>query len=60
MSKKTLGIVVAVLGIIVLAVSLLADTFGIGTGRGVGLKQIVGMAAGTLLTIVGIYYAAKG
>jgi len=59
MSKKTLGILVAVLGVLVLAVSLLADTFGIGTGRGMGLKQIVGTAAGALLAIVGLYYGLK-
>ena len=59
-NSKTLGIVVAGLGIFVLAVSLLADSFGIGGAAGVfGFKQIMGAGAGALLAIVGSVFAAR-
>jgi hypothetical protein len=57
-NKRSLGIVVAVLGVFVLAVSLLADALGIGGAAGAfGIKQIIGTAAGALLAIVGIVFA---
>jgi len=59
-NKKTLGIVVAILGLILLAVALLADTLGLGTGGGVfGPKQIVAAVAGALLIVVGIVFATR-
>ena len=59
-NKKTLGILVAILGVVVLAVSLLADTLNLGTGGGAfGPKQIIGTAAGALLAIVGIVFATR-
>lgn len=55
MSKKTLGIGLIVLGVIVLIVSLAADSFGIGGTPGIGWKQLVGAGVGVIVAIVGIW-----
>lgn len=43
-----------VLGIIILALGLLADVLGIGGGDGFGIKQILVVVVGAVLTMVGL------
>ena len=58
MSKKTLGILLVVLGVILVVVSLAADTIGIGSGA-FGPKQIIGTAIGIILALVGVWLALR-
>jgi len=58
MNKKTLGIIAAVLGIIVLLVSLLANQLGFGS-PGFGVKQIIGTVLGAVVAVLGIVLAAR-
>jgi len=53
MSKKSLGLLVVIVGILLLLVSLIADYVGIGRSPGVGWIQIVGAVVGVLLAVVG-------
>ena len=54
MSRKAWGLAGVVLGIAVLAVSLLADRIGVGAMPGVlGWKQILGGGVGLALAVVG-------
>jgi len=52
MDKKQLGIVLLVIGVIILLVSLLADTIGIGGAARFGYRQIAGAVVGVILAIV--------
>ena len=55
MSRRTWGLAGVVLGIAVLAVSLLADRIGIGAMPGVlGWKQLLGAGAGLVLLAGGM------
>jgi hypothetical protein len=55
MSKRTLGIVMIAAGALLILVSLLADTIGIGAEPGIiGWKQILGAVAGAAVGIGGI------
>ena len=53
MSKKTMGLVLLILGVALAAVSLGADALGLGTGGGIGWKQWTGTVAGLLLGVIG-------
>lgn len=53
-SRKTLGLVLLVAGIVVLILSLLADPIGLGEAPGFGSNQIVGTIVGALLMMVGL------
>jgi hypothetical protein len=53
MSKRTIGIGLIVIGVIVLVVSLAADSLGIGGAPGIGFKQIAGAILGLIVAIVG-------
>jgi len=53
MSQRTLGIVLLVLGIVLLVVSLAADQLGIGSGGGIGGKQLAGAAVGIVVAVAG-------
>ncbi len=57
--KKTGGIVLLVVGIVILVLSLLADPIGLGAGQGFGYKQIVGAVIGVIVTIVGLVLTRK-
>jgi uncharacterized membrane protein len=57
MSKRTLGVVLIILGLVVLVVSLAADPLGIGNGTGFGWKQILGSVVGALVAVVGAWLA---
>jgi hypothetical protein len=50
MSRKTLGIIVAILGFALLVISALADVIGIGDG-GFGSRQITGVVVGALVSV---------
>lgn len=52
-SKKTTGIVLLVVGIVVLLLSLLAYPIGIG-GPAFGPYQIAGTLVGAIVTVVGL------
>ena len=55
MSTRTIGIIVAVVGLLVLLVSALADVIGVGRFIGTfGPRQIAGTVAGALVLIVGV------
>ena len=53
MSKRTIGIGLIVIGVIVLIVSLAADSLGIGGAPGIGMKQLLGAGVGLVIAIVG-------
>jgi tetrahydromethanopterin S-methyltransferase subunit F len=56
MSTRTLGIAMIFIGILLMLVSLLADVIGVGWHPEVfGWKQILGTAAGVVLSLVGVY-----
>jgi hypothetical protein len=55
MSKKMLGVVFIILGVIVLVVSLAADAVGIGNATGIGWKQILAAVIGALVALDGIF-----
>ncbi|NIA25700.1 MAG: hypothetical protein GWP04_09040 [Gammaproteobacteria bacterium] len=48
MSRKTFGIVVAVLGVALIVISALADVIGLGGGDAFGVRQIAGVVVGAL------------
>jgi len=56
--KKTIGIVLLVVGIVILLVSLLAYPLGLG-GPAFGPKQISGTIAGAIVTVVGLVLTLK-
>jgi hypothetical protein len=62
MPRRTLGVVVVVLGLAVLALSLLADRIGLGGMPTVfGWKQILGAGVGLVLVVVGgVMLARRG
>lgn len=53
-TKKIVGIVLLVVGIVVLLLSLTADVIGIGQHIGFGYWQILGTIAGAILAVVGL------
>jgi len=59
MSKRTIGIVLVVIGVIVVIVSLAADALGIGSGGGIGWKQLLGAAVGVVVVLGGGWLALR-
>ena len=53
MNNKQLGIALLVIGVIILLLSLLATSIGIGGAPGFGYKQIAGTVVGAIIAIVG-------
>jgi hypothetical protein len=53
MSKRTIGMGLIALGVIVLIASLAADSLGIGGAPGMGWKQLTGAGVGLIVAIVG-------
>lgn len=51
--KRTIGLVLLIVGIVVLIVSVAADAIGLGGSPGFGYKQIVGVAVGAIAAIAG-------
>ena len=62
-SKKTVGIIVILAGIALLAVSLLADFIGAGDvdpdHYTYGFKQIIGTIVGVMVILVGLFLTIK-
>jgi hypothetical protein len=57
--KKTVGIVLLVVGIVVLLLSLLADVVGLGGAPRFGSNQIAGVIVGAIVTVVGLVLTLK-
>jgi hypothetical protein len=57
--RKTAGIVLLVLGIIVLVLFSLADAIGIGVSAGFGYRQAIGAFAGAIAAVVGLVLVLK-
>ena len=53
-NKKTIGIVLLVIGIIVLLLSLGADLIGVGRTPVFGINQIIGTIVGIIVIVVGL------
>ena len=60
MNNKTIGIIVIILGVLLAAVSLLADVLGLGGDpNAVGWKQLLGAGAGVLVVIIGVWFMGR-
>lgn len=60
MNNKTIGIIVIILGVLLAAVSLLADVLGLGGDpNAVGWKQLLGAGAGVLVVIIGVWFLGQ-
>lgn len=57
--KKTAGIILLVVGIIVLVLSLVLDLIGLGRTPGFGWNQIAGTIVGAIVAIVGVVLMVK-
>ena len=60
MNKKTLAIIMLVVGIILLLLSLVADIIGIGSSPIFGTNQIIGTIIGVILAVVGFVLYLRG
>jgi hypothetical protein len=58
-NRKTVGIVLLVVGIVVLLLSLLADPIGIGGSPAFGRDQIAGAIAGVIVAVGGFALAFR-
>ncbi len=58
-NKKTVAIIVLVVGIVILGLSLAADLVGIGGGGGFGSRQIAGTIVGVIVAVVGLFLTLK-
>ena len=59
MDKKTLSTAVLAIGMMILVVSLFADSFGIGDHPGFGRYQAIGAVVGVAVTAVGLFFTVK-
>ena len=57
MAARSAPIGVAIVGIILIAISLAADRLGIGAAPGIGWRQLVGAGVGMVLAVAGIAMA---
>jgi uncharacterized membrane protein len=61
MSRRTVGLTLAVVGLIVGLLFALADVIGLGGSLGFGPTQIIGVIVGAVILIIGIViYARSG
>ncbi|MBI5963112.1 MAG: hypothetical protein HY863_06540 [Chloroflexi bacterium] len=59
-NRKTIGITLLVVGVILLIGSLAADAIGLGAAPGFGYRQIAGSVAGAVVAVFGfVYYSRK-
>ena len=58
-SKRTIGIALLVVGVILLIVSAGADVIGLGGGGRFGSQQILGTIAGLILIVAGVVYSRR-
>lgn len=54
MAKKTVAIVLLVVGVLLFLVSATADSLGIGGYPGIGMKQLAGIVVGVVLAAIAI------
>jgi hypothetical protein len=50
---------IIVLGVVVLVISLAADSLGIGGAPGIGWKQLTGVTVGLIVMIYGVWLASR-
>ena len=55
MSKKSIGIILLIVGILIIVVSLGAGYLGLSASHILGFKKILGAVVGVVVDIVGIY-----
>ena len=60
MSRRSLGWAVTAIGIVVVAISVLADQIGIGDEEAFGWQQIAGVVVGALVAVAGFIIARLG
>ena len=53
------AVVLLVVGVLVLLVSLTADSLGVGEGTGIGWKQITGAVIGVVIAAIGMLQMRK-
>ena len=59
-NKKTIGITLLAIGVVLLIGSLAADVIGVGGAAGFGYKQIIGAVVGVIAAVVGfVLYSRK-
>jgi hypothetical protein len=55
MSSKTIGLIVAIVGLLAVLLFALADVIGVGSQPGVfGTRQLIGVIVGAVVLIVGV------
>jgi hypothetical protein len=59
MSSKTAGLILAIGGVLVALVFVLADVTGMGIRPGFGYRQAIGTAFGVLVFVVGIVVLSR-
>ena len=59
MNEKTLSTAILVIGIVILGVSMFADSIGIGDNPGFGRDQVIGSVVGAIVTAVGLFLTVK-
>ena len=60
MTTKQLAGIIVIIGVGILAASLLADVIGIGDDPGFGTQQKMGSFAGVVITVLGLVGIRKG
>jgi len=60
MSNRTIGILIIVVGVLLVVASLAADLIGIGSGGGLGWKQLLGAGVGVLVVAAGVWWMGRG
>jgi hypothetical protein len=57
MSRRMMGLVLILFGGLLMIVALTADATGLGSGTGVGWKQLTGAGFGILVAIIGLWWS---
>lgn len=56
MSKRTIGIILLVVGILIILGSLGSGYIGLSASQAIGTKKILGAVVGLIVDVVGIYF----
>jgi hypothetical protein len=59
MSKKTVAMVLLVVGVLLFLISAAADSLGIGGYPGIGMKQVAGIVVGVVLAAIAMEASAE-
>jgi hypothetical protein len=60
MNNKRIGVIIIILGVLLAAVSLLADVLGLGGDpNAFGWKQLLGTGVGVLVVIIGVWFLGR-